>query len=243
MLLDLISSTIPSSEPSSTPQNKSEAHSRSSDTGHFDPEIRRFLDASIAASTRRAYDGDVAHFVAWGGSIPAPSETIARYLADHAATLSMATLCRRLAAIGRAHVLEGLANPATTDLVRMVRRGIRRLYGRPQERVSALTKEHLVAIVSSLGNSTRDVRDRALLSIGFAGAFRRSELIAIDFNSIKRNPQGIVIRVCKSKTDQESRGRDIAIPYSAGPACPVQALDVWLDLAKITEGPVFRPVP
>jgi integrase len=78
--------------------------------------------------------------------------------------------------------------------------------------------------------------------IGFAGAFRRSELVAIDCSSIKRTPEGISIRVGRSKTDQEGRGREIAIPCSNGTTCPVQALDAWLELANITEGPVFRPV-
>jgi integrase len=232
----------PIPEDPSAPQSKSEARVCLPDVDHFDPQIRRLLDASIASSTRRAYHGDVEHFLAWGGSIPANPETIAKYLADYAATLSVATLSRRLAAIGRAHVVEGLTNPATTDLVRIVRRGIRRTYGRPQDRVAALTKEHLIAITSTLGNSTRDIRDRALLLIGFAGAFRRSELIAVDCNSIERRSVGIVISILRSKTDQERRGRQVAIPKSTGCLCPIAALDAWLDVANISEGPAFRPV-
>jgi integrase len=177
------------SPPPTNPKNRSFAPT----LDHFDPKVREFLQASIAASTRRAYQSDLDHFLAWGGSVPARAETVAKYLADHAATLSTATLARRTVAIGRAHIIRGLANPAANDLVRIILRGIRRTYGRPQERVAALTREHLVAITSSLGNSTKEVRDRALLLIGFAGAFRRSELVSVDCRSIERGPGGIVI--------------------------------------------------
>jgi integrase len=229
-------------EANPTPPNELIPGCSASDFDHFDPKIRQFIAAAIAPNTRRAYAGDVGHFVAWGGSIPATPQTIARYLADHAQCLSTATLARRLAAIGRAHTIARERNPAASDLVRITLRGIRRTYGRPQDRVAALTKEHLIAITSSLGNSTRDVRDRALLLIGFAGAFRRSELSALDFQSIERRPEGIVMTIPKSKTDQERRGRQVAIPYAHGPICPIGALDAWLEFAKISEGPLFRPV-
>jgi integrase len=232
------SGNIQLSEPGPSPSYRSFAPG----PDRFDPKVRQFLEASIAPSTRRAYRSDLDHFLAWGGSMPASAETVAKYLADHAATLSTATLARRSVAIGRAHILRGFANPAANDLVRITLRGIRRTYGRPQERVAALTKEHLVAIMSSLGNSTRDVRDRALLLIGFAAAFRRSELISLDCDSIERRSAGVVISIQKSKTDQERRGRQIAIPKSGGDMCPIAALDAWLDLANIAEGPVFRPV-
>jgi integrase len=230
------SDNIQLSEPTSSPSPIS------SDPVRLDPKVKEFLQASIAASTRRAYQNDLDHFLAAGGSLPATSEMVAKYLADHAETLSTSTLARRTVAIGRAHVLRGFVNPAANDLVRITLRGIRRTYGRPQERVRALTKDHLIAINSSLGNSAKDIRDRALLLIGFAGAFRRSELVSIDCNSIERKPAGIVISIQKSKTDQERRGRQIAIPKSDGCLCPVAALDAWLEFAEISQGPMFRPV-
>jgi integrase len=216
---------------------------RFADAGReFDPKVRVLLQASIARSTQRAYQTDLDHFLAWGGSVPASAETVARYLADHAEILTVATLARRTVAIGRAHVIRGFPNPAANDLVRIALRGIRRMYGRPQERVAALTKEQLLAIVSSLNNSTRDIRDRALLLIGFAGAFRRSELVSLDCHSIERRPAGIVISIRRSKTDQEGHGREIAIPSSGGSMCPVAAVDAWLEVAGITEGPIFRTI-
>jgi hypothetical protein len=139
-----------------------------------DPKVLHFIEAATASSTRRAYDSDLKHFLAWGGSLPASSDVIARYLAAHATTHAVATLARHLVAIRRAHALQGLPDPVRSELVRLTFRGIRRVHGRPQRRAAAVLAEEMAAIVASLGDSLRDCRDRALLLIGFAGAFRRS---------------------------------------------------------------------
>ena len=124
------------------------------------------------------------------------------------ATLSVATLARRLVAIGQAHTVRGFPNPTTTDLVRLTMRGIRRTYGVPQRRAAALTTDDILSITSLLGNALVDLRDRALLLVGFAGAFRRSELVAIDYDSVRRVVHGLLITIPRSKSDQEGRGRD-----------------------------------
>jgi integrase len=207
-----------------------------------DPKVLEFIAAATSANTLRAYDSDLAHFLAWGGVIPADPTTVARYLAAHAESLTTATLSRRSVAIRRAHVLAGLPDPTKTELVRLTIRGVRRQHGRPQRRVAPLRLEHLTDIVSRLGYATRDLRDRALLLVGFAGAFRRSELTAVDCRWIERRERGIVIKLPRSKTDQEGRGRDVAIPRIGGPICPVAALDSWLATSGIANGPLFRPV-
>jgi site-specific recombinase XerD len=236
----LTSDNLPLSEPTSA---QTDSPTRwLAEIDQLDPSIREFVDAATAPNTRRAYENDLEHFRAWGGRIPASPQQMAKYLADHARALSTATLARRLAAIGHAHVNAGFPNPTRHDLVRITFRGIRRTCGRPQQRVAALTTEHLTAIVSSLGTSIKDVRDRALLLLGFAGGFRRSELVALDCESIEHCPSGLIVTIRWSKTDQERRGRKIAIPYSHREVCPVIALVAWTDLAKITEGPIFRPV-
>jgi integrase len=210
--------------------------------GCDDPEVLRFLEAATAANTRRAYRTDVAHFIAWGGSIPSDSATIARYLAHHASVLTSATLTRRVVGIGRAHVADGLPDPTKAELVRRTLRGIRRVHAKPQRRVAPLVVEELSAICNSLGNSVKETRDRALLLIGFAGAFRRSELIAVDCEDVERTASGMIVTIRRSKTDQEAHGRRIHIPSGYEPVCPVVALERWLTLSKITEGPIFRPV-
>ena len=216
--------------------------SKNSFAGCADPKILEFIAAATAENTRRAYQRDLRHFLAWRGTVPASPELVAAYLAAHAPTLSMATLARRVIAIRRAHALHGLPDPTKTELVRLTLRGVRRIHGRPQRRVAPLRLEHLSAVVSVLSGSTRDVRDRALLLIGFAGAFRRSELSAVNYNQMKRIEQGIEITLPRSKTDQEGRGRRVAIPCVGGPICPVSALEAWLQIAKITDGPLFRRV-
>jgi integrase len=207
-----------------------------------DPMVLHFIEAATAPNTRRAYDSDLRHFLAWGASLPASADIVARYLAAHATTHAVATLSRHLVAIRCAHALRGLPDPVRSELVRLTFRGIRRAHGRPQRRAAALIAEEMAAITASLGDSVRDIRDRALLLIGFAGAFRRSELSRIDLGSIERTDPGIVITVRRSKTDQEGQSRQVAISRGRDPICPIKALDQWLELSGISEGPVFRPV-
>ena len=207
-----------------------------------DSEVRRYVEAATAKNTVRAYDSDLAHFLAWGGSIPVDPRIVAKYFAAHSNMLSVATLARRVIAIRRAHVLRDFPDPTKAELVRLTLRGVRRVHGRPQRRVAPLRLEHLADIVSRLRRTTRDLRDRALLLVGFAGAFRRSELTAVDCSWIERREQGIVITLPRCKTDQEGRGRDVAIVRIGGPTCPVAALDGWLATSGIADGPLFRPV-
>jgi integrase len=204
--------------------------------------IRRLVQAATAPNTRRAYRSDLAHFLVNGGGLPATAADVATYLARFGGELAVATLARRLVAIGRAHTSQELKNPCQAELVRLTLRGIRRTYGRPQRQAQALTKEEINSIVAAFGNSPRDLRDRALLLVGFYGAFRRSELIAVDCKSIAWSNQGIVITIRKSKTDQERKGREVAIPQSGGSICPVRAVECWIEASGIVEGPVFRPI-
>ncbi len=83
-------------------------------------------------------------------------------------------------------------------------------------------------------------RDRALLLVGFAGAFRRSELVAIRCEEITYHANGPEILIPRSKTDQAGAGRTVSIPHAKGSRCPVKALRQWLELAGITSGWVFR---
>ena len=81
-----------------------------------------------------------------------------------------------------------------------------------------------------------------MLLVGFAGAFRRSELVAINCNDISRVEEGLIITLRRSKTDQDGKGRQVGIPNGTGPLCPVQALEEWLRASGISEGAIFRPV-
>ena len=144
----------------------------------LDPLVKTYVRAAVSDSTRRAYRSDLRHFLEWGGTIPASDGVLADYLARHAGTLSVATLARRVASISKAHATRGLANPARSELVRSTLRGIRRAHGRPQRRARPLTKEDLFSVLATTGDGLKGARDRALLLVGFAGAFRRSELVS-----------------------------------------------------------------
>ena len=204
-----------------------------------DLKLLELVAASTAQSTRDAYNSDVRHFLAWGGTLPATSLTVARYLAAHATDLSAATLARRLVAIGRAHTLKAFPNPTKADLVRLTMRGIRRTHAVPQRRVAALTRAEILAMASSLGDSLKDMRDRAVLLVGFAGAFRRSELVAIDCKSLRLAAHGLVVVISRSKSDQEGYGREILIRYGRGATCPIKALEAWLSASELLMGRCF----
>lgn len=205
-----------------------------------DPAVLRFVQAATAANTRRAYQNDLRHFLAWGGCLPATEQTVARYLADHAGQLATSTLTRRLVAIRSAHKTRGLRDPTASELVRLTMRGIRRQCARPQRQVAALIAADVLAITISLGQSAKELRDAAILLVGFAGAFRRSELSAIDCRDVDIGPTSMTITIPRSKTDQERRGRKISIARSSGRGCPVAALESWVALTGISEGPMFR---
>lgn len=205
-------------------------------------DVSRYVRDSMSDNTRRAYLSDLRHFEAWGAEIPATDVTLADYLAAYAGKLSAATLARRLASISKAHASRGLPNPAKSELVRATMRGIRRTHGTAQRQAKPMVKEDLLAVLSAMGDGLKDHRDRALLLIGFAGGFRRSELVAINCTDIDHVRQGVVITIRRAKTDQEGKGRKVGIPWGRGRFCPVQSLALWLETAGIEDGPIFRPV-
>jgi len=205
------------------------------------PEVR-YLQASLSEATKRAYRVDVLAFLSSGGSIPATQVQVARYLAALAEELSPVTLQRRAVAIGKAHVAQGCADPTKGEHVRATLRGIRRLHGRPQRQATPLLREDLLAVVDALPDSLMGVRNRALLLLGFAGGFRRSELVGLDVADVAFVSDGLLVMLRRSKTDQEGVGRKVGIPYGRTRACPVKALRAWLDRTGVESGPIFRPV-
>jgi integrase len=206
------------------------------------PEVEAFVQAGIAPAAKRAYRADLDHFEAWGGTIPTTDAQVATYLADHAAVLKVSTLTRRLAAVSIAHDARDLPNPVRTPLVRATMRGIRREHGAAQRQAKPLLREDLFVVLAAMGDRLKDLRDKALLLLGFAGGLRRSELIAINCNDLESAQQGMILTIRRSKTDQDGVGRRIGIPFGRTIHCPVRALENWLSASRIEEGPAFRPV-
>ena len=206
--------------------------------------VDSFTAAAQSAATRRAYAGDLKHFREYGGKIPATPQMVANYIAQFAGVHAVATLGRRLIAVHQAHTEQGLKSPVMDRLVKRTMQGIRRAYGvAPQRAVKALVKTDLLEMLVMVNRQKpmKAARDRALLLIGFAGALRRSELVAIQCADIIRFEAGVEILLRRSKTDQLGVGRTVWIPHAKdSERCPVAALDQWLELSGIDRGPVFR---
>ena len=210
--------------------------------------VERFLQLSKAQNTLKAYRSDWKHFVAWcrnadRAPLPATPQTVASYIAEMAEDYKFSTIRRRLTSINKAHDLEGLASPGRSPLVREVKDGIKREIGAKETGKDPLLTDDIVRMVEALGDDLAGARDRCLLLVGFAGCFRRSELVSLDVDDLRFRPEGVVVSVEKSKTDQYGEGTQTAIPYGRREAtCPVSALRHWLDVSAITEGAVFRPI-
>lgn len=206
--------------------------------------VASFSAAAQSNATTRSYDADIRHFKEHGGAIPATPAMVAEYLASFAGTLAVATLQHRLIAIHRAHTDNGLPSPAMDHLVKRTMQGIRRTLGTKQRRVTALVKDDLLELMVHIEQQLplKAARDKALLLIGFAGAFRRSELVALRYEDMAQYDNGLELLLRRSKTDQEGVGRTVFIPYARGSRCPVKALKNWLELAGVVTGPLFRPI-
>jgi integrase len=215
---------------------------RPSQFGASQDAIRHFLTHSLSANSKRAYAADIGHFRASGREVPSTAESVAAYLAEIAQTHAVATIQRRLVAIAKAHRAMGHADPCQTEIVKAVMRGIRRTKGTALREAQALQRDDLFAVLAKMDDRSIDLRDRALLLIGFAGAFRRSELVGLNFADVQHVRQGVVLHLRRSKTDQIGQGRKVAIPHGRTRWCPVKHLTDWLDHAGITEGPLFRSI-
>lgn len=202
------------------------------------PELVQQVDtlrrASKAANTRRAYASDWARWAAWCAdrglpALPASAQAVAAYLADHAGVLSVSTLRRHLSSISKAHQVAGHQSPCRNAYVGDALAGLRRNHGATPDAAPPLLAADLRRTLAAVaGPSPADLRDRALLLVGWAGALRRSELAALRWGNVKQHPDGLVLQVEHSKTDHAGVGQSVAIPRQANPEhCPVQALDLW----------------
>ncbi|GLS49865.1 hypothetical protein GCM10007885_27170 [Methylobacterium gnaphalii] len=208
---------------------------------------KSFARASKAQRTVQAYRSAFRSFTTWCESVaeahlPATPETVAAYLSALATSgRKAATIDSHAAAIAFAHRAARHEPPTSSELVRATIQGIRRSIGTKPTRKAPATAEALKKILKKIPDTLVGQRDRALLLIGFAAALRRSELVALAVADLERTPEGIIVHIGKSKTDQEGAGQSVPIPMG-GKLKAVQALDAWLQAAGITAGPIFRPV-
>ena len=207
-----------------------------------------YQDAADAASTLRAYASDLRNFQAWcerSGmtALPAKPEVVGAYLAAAGEGYAMQTLRRRVAAIARASGVAGHPLDTKHPAIRETLRGIGRTHGSRGRRSAALTTTELKKFSQVCEAGLAGDRDRALLLTGFAGALRRSELVALDVERLTWSNEGVKLLLEKSKTDKHGEGVEIMIVFGRHEeTCPVRAIRRWLDTAAISSGPMFRKV-
>ncbi|MDZ4721954.1 MAG: site-specific integrase [Roseiflexaceae bacterium] len=201
---------------------------------------------SYAQNTRQAYASDWHRFTIWCAThqrraLPATPETILGYIGTLVDQVQVATIDRRLCGIAFYHRQARQPDPTDDPEVATVLRGIRRKQGTAPIGKVPITVDLLRTLVAACGENYRGIQERALLLLGFAGAFRRSELVAVRVDDLTFVPEGLIVRVRRSKTDQIGLGTAKGIPYGANLAtCPVRAVRAWLKIAGLRSGQVFR---
>lgn len=227
------------------------------------------LDARRAPATKRAYASDWLVFREFlvGHGIPAstlPVELVAAdstgkvrevplpplapidarlvvlFLTNEARTRKLSTIGRRLAAIRWYHHEAGFDSPTNAKIVEDVMDGLRRSRKERPDRKAAADTAVLRKMLKATPADLRGIRDRALLSVGFAGGFRRSELVALNVEDLRDTPHGFEVMLWSSKGDQYGQGEKVGIPSLAhADTCPVRLLRAWLAASGATTGPLF----
>ncbi|WP_378952603.1 site-specific integrase [Pelosinus sp. sgz500959] len=209
---------------------------------------KKYILHAKADNTIKSYKADWKDFVSYCRErdvayLAADVNTVINYVAEMADTKKVSTIVRRLSSISQAHQAADCGSPTFSFGVKAVIKGIKKTKGTLPNKKKAAVIEDIRMMVDTLGGSLTDIRDRALILIGFAGAFRRSELVAITINDLEFTRDGLTIMLKHSKTDQEGQGYKKGIPYGSNPeTCPVRSLQDWLNQSKISEGAIFRSV-
>jgi site-specific recombinase XerD len=231
----------------------------STDLATLADSARKYAEDSVAKNTKRGYASDWKGFTAWCRAngltpLPATPQVVALYFTHLANSgAAYATITRVSAAIGwvhSRHVENGkpVVVPTRDATVKTVLKGIANRIGRGTRRrkEAATIEDFLEPMVAGLADDARGHRDRAVILLGFSGAFRRSELASLRIEDVKVQDEGAVIRLRRSKTDQSGEGTDVPIPRGENvDLCPVNALQVWLDELRalgITEGFLVRGI-
>ena len=209
------------------------------------------LQNSKAINTVRAYKSDFNDFgifCARNGfkSLPSNPKIVSLYL-THLSTkeAKMSTLKRRLVSIGVIHKLKGhyldTKHPSIIENIM----GIKRRKGSIQKAKKPILINSLKLIIDAIDQQNKQeikkFRDRSIILIGFSGGFRRNEIVSLDYDDLDFVPEGLKINIKRSKTDQFGEGFTKALPYfDSSQYCPVISLKNWLNISKITSGPIFR---
>ena len=212
---------------------------------------RAYALRAKSANTRRAYRAGVRAWCAWCEAhalpcLPGRAEDVVAFLAhERGRGLGVNTVDLRRAAIRYMHYIAGLPVPTAEALVSETMAGMHRAAadaGDVPAKKLAATAEILRRLLAPIGDDLPGLRDRALLLVGFTGAFRRSELAAIRVEHVEARERGLRIALPRSKGERSGRVVSVAIPHGSAEFCPVRALRRWLEAASISEGAVFRRI-
>ena len=211
-------------------------------------ETLKNLRSSKASNTLRAYKSDYKDFTSFclkNGFKPMPSEPkiISLYLTYLSKSCKFSTLKRRLASISVIHRLSGHYIDTKHPMITENLMGIKRVKGSHQKAKKPILIDELKLIVNAIDkdrNEKNRFKNRALILVGFAGGFRRSELVAIVNEDVDFVPEGVKIFVKRSKTDQSGEGMTKGIPYFLNANyCPVISLKNWIEKSEIKSGKIF----
>lgn len=217
-------------------------------------QARDYAALARSTNTRRAYAADVRAFETWCEArglrpLPAAPGTLLSYLIDHASTLKVATLRRRLVAIREHHSAAGHTLDTSSAAFRDTWIGLQRSHGQPAVKKRPLMTIELRRAIEALPHTLAGKRDRALILVGFAAALRRSELASLEISQrdgaswIEERPDGLVVHLARTKTDQKGEGAEVGVPYGSNPeTCPVRTYRAWLKASKLKAGPAFRSI-
>ena len=213
------------------------------------------LKLSKANNTIRAYKSDFKDFSKFcvkNGfkSLPTEPKIVSLYLTYLSSSSKMSTLKRRIASITVIHRLKGLYIDTKHPIIIENLMGIRRKMGSYQKSKKPILINELKEIIKAIDevknrnsklSEERISRDKAIILIGFAGGFRRSELVSINYEDLEFVTEGVKIFIKRSKTDQSGEGMIKALPYFENiNFCPVTWLKKWLGMSKIKTGLIFN---
>lgn len=204
------------------------------------------LRNSRSINTLRAYKSDFKDFLIFCiknnfSSMPAPPKVVALYLTHLGKSSKFSTLKRRIVSISVMHKLKGHYFDSKHPIIMDNLQGIKKINGSRQKSKKPILINDLKLIIKSINKEK--VRDKALILVGFAGGFRRSELVNIEFDDLEFVTEGVKILIKKSKTDQSGEGFIKAIPYfDNSEFCPVKALKDYMnyEFKGINKGRIFE---
>ena len=208
------------------------------------------LKLSKANNTLRAYKSDFKDFGAFCAkhgfnSMPTEPKVVSLYLTHLSTSSKISTLRRRLVSIGVVHKLKGHYLDTKHPVIIENLMGIKRKKGSLQTGKKPILINHLKQIINVIDEQKiekiKKLRNRTIILIGFAGGFRRTELISIDHEDLDFVEEGVKITLKRSKTDQFGEGLVKGLPYFINEKyCPVTSLKNWINLSKIKTGSIFR---